>query len=388
MRIAFIGQKGIPAVSGGVERHVEKLSTRLAAQGHEVFVYVRSHYTDPQLAEYDGVKLVHIPSIRTKHLDAISHAFLSTVHVLFQNYDVVHYQSIGPSVLSIIPRIFRPGMRVIATFHSRDYFHKKWGLFARLCLRFGERATCSFPERTIAISETLTAHAKRAYGCDAVFIPNGAEVDHEADPALLRKFGLRPERYILSVSRLVQHKGIHYLIKAFRELEDLNKLPNNTKLVIVGTHAETPEYEQYLKVMAEGHPNILLVGEQKGKELAALFAHAALFVQPSEDEGLSIALLEAMNYGLPAIVSDIPANMEAVRGDAGISFKSEDVEDLKRQLAYYMNRLEEAAIIGRVARERAEERYSWDAIALQTEEVYQELVMNGGAKRYAHVRTK
>lgn len=388
MKIAFIGQKGIPAISGGVEKHVEKLSTRLAAKGHEVYAYVRPHYTDPQMKEHEGVKLVHIPSIRTKHLDAISHAFFSTMHALFQDYDVIHYHSIGPSVLSIIPRVLRPGMRVVATFHSRDYFHKKWGVFARLCLRFAERATCSFPELTIAVSETLAAHAKRAYGCEAVFIPNGAEVDRDADPALLRQWGLRPGRYILSVSRLVQHKGIHYLIKAFRELEDLSKLPNSTKLVIVGTHAETPEYEQYLKVMAEGHPNIMFLGEQKGKNLAALFAHAGLFVQPSEDEGLSIALLEAMSYGLPSIVSDIPANAEVVRGDAGVMFASEDVEDLKRQLAYYANRPEEAAIIGRVGMERAEERYSWDAIALRTEETYQELAMNGGIKRYAHIRTK
>jgi glycosyltransferase involved in cell wall biosynthesis len=388
MKIAFIGQKGIPAISGGVEKHVEKLSTRLAAQGHEVFVYVRSHYTDPQLTEYDGVKLVHIPSIHTKHLDTISHVFFSTLHALFQNYDVIHYHSIGPSILSIIPRIFRPSMHVVATFHTRDYFHKKWNAFARLCLHVGEYFTCVIPEKTIVISETLLAYARKRYKKDFVFIPNGAEVAYEQDTAVLNQWGLRPQRYILSVSRLVRHKGIHYLVKAFRELEELSKLPNNLKLVIVGTHAETPEYEQYLKVMAEGHPNILFLGEQQGKNLAALFSHASFFVQPSEEEGLSIALLEAMAYGLLAVVSDIPANVEAVRSDAGVIFRSGDVEDLKRQLAYYANRPEEAVLIGRVARERAEERYSWDAIALQTEEVYEELVMNGGIKRYAHVRTK
>src|SRR3990170_1869771 len=132
MKIAFIGQKGIPALSGGVEKHVEKLATRLAASGQEVFVYVRSHYTDPSLTEYAGVKLIHLPTLRTKHLDAISHTFFATMHALFQNYDVVHYHSIGPSVLSILPRVFRPGMQVVATFHTRDYFHKKWGWFVRM----------------------------------------------------------------------------------------------------------------------------------------------------------------------------------------------------------------------------------------------------------------
>lgn len=99
MKIAFIGQKGIPAIAGGVEKHVEKLASRLVAEGHEVTVYVRSHYTPKSLEIFEGVKLVHIPSIHTKHLDAISHTLFATLHALFTHYDVIHYQSIGPSIL-------------------------------------------------------------------------------------------------------------------------------------------------------------------------------------------------------------------------------------------------------------------------------------------------
>ncbi|MFZ2187870.1 MAG: glycosyltransferase family 4 protein [Candidatus Moraniibacteriota bacterium] len=390
MRIAFIGQKGIPSLSGGVEKHVEKLATRLAASGQEVFVYVRSHYTDPSLTEYAGVKLIHIPSIRTKHLEAISHALFATAHMLFQNYDVVHYHSIGPSVFTILPRIFRPGIRVVATFHTRDYFHKKWGWFARLCLRIAEYLTCVVPEKTIVISETLLAYAKKTYKKNFSFIPNGAEVEYEPDAALLNQWGIRPKRYILSVSRLVEHKGIHYLIKAFRELERQNKVPNNFKLVIVGTHAYTQEYEKYLRVLSEGARNIVFTGELHGKDLAVFFSHASLFVQPSEEEGLSLALLEAMAYGLLPIVSDIPANMEAIRNGSGISFTVKDVESLKKELAYYINRPEEAAVIGAIAKERAEQEYSWDAIAQKTLEVYEDALRqySNVKEHYASYRTK
>ncbi len=388
MKIAFIGQKGIPAISGGVEKHVEELAVRLAAQGQDVFVYVRDHYTDPKLAEYQGVRLIHLPSIRTKHLDAITHTFVATLHALFQDYDVIHYHSIGPSVLSFVPRILKPKARVLATFHSRDYFHKKWGVFARAFFHIAEYLTCTVPEKTITISETLATYAKERYGRDTVCIPNGADAGYESDMAPLHTWGLRKERYVLSVSRLVRHKGIHYLIKAFRELEEKNKIPNNFKLVIVGTHAGTPEYEQYLKVMAEGSQNIVFTGEQSGKTLAALFSHAALFVQPSEDEGLSLALLEAMGYGLCPIVSDIPANLEAIRGGSGVSFAAKDTEALKKELAYYINRKEEAAIIGKLAKERAEDCYSWDAIAQKTLETYQDILKSGMKERYAHLRSK
>ncbi|OGI15512.1 MAG: hypothetical protein A2878_00185 [Candidatus Moranbacteria bacterium RIFCSPHIGHO2_01_FULL_54_31] len=390
MKIAFIGQKGIPSLSGGVEKHVEKLATRLAASGQEVFVYVRSHYTDPTLAEYAGVKLIHTPTIRTKHLDAITHTLFSTMHMLFQDYDVVHYHSIGPSVLAILPRIFRPGMRVVATFHTRDYFHKKWGWFARACLRIAEYLTCTVPEKTIVISETLLQYAQKTYKKQFAFIPNGAEVAYEPDTTPLNQWGIRPKRYILSVSRLVEHKGIHYLIKAFRELERQNKIPNNFKLVIVGTHAYTQEYETYLKVLSAGTDNIVFTGELYGKDLAALFSHASLFVQPSEEEGLSLALLEAMAYGLLAIVSDIAANLEAIQNGSGVSFESKNAESLKKVLAYYINCPAEAEAIGAIAKERAEQQYSWDAIARRTLEVYEDVLHQYShlKEHYAEYRTK
>lgn len=374
MKIAFIGQKGIPTQSGGVEKHVKKLSIRLSQLGHEVTVYTRPHYTPKAMESFRGVRLVSLPSIATKHWDAISHTFIATIHALFQDYDVIHYHSIGPSVLSIIPRILKPRARVIATFHSRDYFHKKWGFFARNFLKAAEFFTCKVPERTITVSQELARYAKDFYGCDAVYIPNGAEIEMEASAEILNQWGLRAGRYALSVSRLVGHKGIHYLIKAFMELEDTNKLPNNYKLVIAGAPANTTDYEKYLHAMAVGRKNIIFLGEQQGKNLAAIFTHAGVFVQPSENEGMSMALLEAMAYGLPVIVSDIAPNIEVVKGGNGAVFPVKDVESLKQEMAYYINRPDEAKRLGELGRQRIDDAFSWDAIARRTAEVYQDTI--------------
>lgn len=389
MKIAFIGQKGIPALSGGVEKHVDKLSGELRRLGHEVTVYTRPWYTPQDKQSFHGVRLISLPSIHTKHWDAISHTFMATIHALFQDYDVIHYQSIGPSILSFIPRILKPRTRVIATFHSRDYFHQKWGFLAQLCLKAAEFFTCHIPERTVAVSEHLAEYARSFYHARAIAIPNGAEVTPTYDENVLKQYGLRSGNYVLSVSRLVGHKGIQYLIKAFMELEDTTKLPNNYKLVIVGTHTntkETEEYAAYLKVMAAGRSNIIFTGEQTGTALATLFTEAGIFVQPSEDEGLSVALLEAMAYGLPIVVSDIPANVEAIRGGAGVAFPTKDVEGLKQELAYYINRPEEAQKLGEKAKERVASHYSWEAIAEKTVELYEETIKEYEA-RY-HMESK
>jgi len=387
MRIAFIGQKGIPAIAGGVEKHVEKLSTRLASQGHDVTVYVRSHYTKKSLTEFEGVKLVHVWSINTKNLDAITHTFFATMHALFTPYDIIHFQSIGPSLLSFIPRFFKPKSRVVATFHSRDYFHKKWGVFARLFLHVAEYITCHVPERTIVSSETLIDYTKETYGCDVTFIPSGAEVTFEPDTAALSQWGLRSKRYLLAVHRLVPHKGTHYLIKAFKELEDTNRLPNNFKLVILGASANTEEYESFLKGLATGRPNILMVGEQTGKALETLYSHAYLYVQPSEEEGLSLALLEAMGHGLLPLVSDIDPHKEAV-ANTGAFFPVKNVEGLKRELAYFINRSDEVEVLGKAAQERVREHYSWDAVAKKTIEVYQDVMHQNLKEHYVSSHSK
>lgn len=386
MKIAFIGQKGIPAISGGVEKHVEKLAVELVRAGHEVTCYVRSHYTPVSLTTYEGVRLVHIPSIRTKHLDAITHTLFSVLHALFADYDIIHFQSIGPSTLAFITRIFKRSARTVATFHSRDYFHAKWGFFARLFLRFAERLILFVPERTFVVSETLASYVQDTYGKECLVIQNGADVSLTCDASSLAEFGLKPKQYVVSVSRLLAHKGIHYLVKAFMDLEDTNRLPNNFKLAVVGTHAGTAEYEDYLKVMASGRDSIMFLGERTGHELAALFSQAAVFVQPSEDEGLSLALLEAMGYGLPCIVSDISANLEAI-GSAGLSFENKNVESLKVELSKLINTKELMIELGDRAQRRIATRYSWSAIAQKTLDAYKEEITHYALKRYVAIRS-
>lgn len=381
MKIAFIGQKGIPAVSGGVEKHAEKLAVKLAGLGHKVFVYVRNNYTDKKLKEFKGVKLIHLPSIPTKNLDAISHTFLTTVHALFQNYDAIHYQAIGPASLSWIIKLFKKKTALIATFHCQDYYHQKWGMFARAYLRFGEFVTCKIPDKTIVVSKALRNYALEKYGLDSIFIPNGAEVKRNPQTDSLAGWGLKEKKYILSVSRLIKHKGVHYLIEAFKQLEDTNKLPNNFKLVITGDGYHTDDYVKYLKTISEKRNNIIFTGNQTGKTLEQLFSHAYLFVQPSESEGLSIALLEAMGYGIFPLVSDIKENMEVV-GKSGFSFQSKNVQDLKDKLAYLLNQPNEVQRIGKAVKEKVEKEYSWDSIAQKTVQVYEGVINKRNIKSY------
>jgi glycosyltransferase involved in cell wall biosynthesis len=362
MRIAIIGQKGIPACASGVERHVEEVAVRMARQGHEVIAYVRNSYAEKSLSEYRGVRLIHLPSIPTKHLDAISHTLLATVHALFQSYDIIHFHSIGPATLCWIIRLLKRRSCLIATFHSRDYFHGKWGLAARLFLRLGEYLICTVPHATVVLTRGQQSYVRETYGTDTEVIPNGYAIRPDSGTGELASWGLTPKHYILSVCRLIPHKGIHYLLNAFMQLEDVGRLPAGMRLVIVGSGFHTDDYERYLHDLARGRSSIVFTGTQSGKALAQLYSHACIFVQPSDSEGLSIALLEAMGCGIAPLVSSIPENIEPLQG-LGFTFEAGNVGDLKNKLAAIMDRDEEIADMGRKVWELAEREYNWDGIS-------------------------
>lgn len=373
MRIFYIGQKGLPAVSGGVERHVEQLSTSMVKHGHEVYVYTRKSYNTQGLKEYKGVNLINLPSIATKNLDAISHTFLACLNLVFKrNVDVVHFHSIGPSSLIWIIKLFRPSIPVVATFHSKCYLHRKWGFLARMYLKLSERLVCALPDFTITISPDLKEYVDKKYKAASKYFPNVSEVKDKKEADIIKKWGLEKDGYILSVSRLVKIKGLKHLIKAFKK-SDIDK-----KLIITG-EGDYDGYADELKSLAGGDSRIIFTGTQSGDALCELYSNAYLFVQSSEREGMSMALLEAMSYGCGVLVSDIPENINVVK-EAGFSFKSKDADNLALKLQELDRRKDLVKQKGAEAKTLVENNYNLDNLSLDMSAFYNNLK----AEKIAH----
>ncbi|TAK05615.1 glycosyltransferase [Patescibacteria group bacterium] len=368
MRIAMIGQKGVPMgeQGGGIEKHVEELSARLVSRGHEVLVYVRPWYPGSNRSSWRGITLIRAWSWHTKNFDTITHAFFSSLDVCRRNADIIHYHGVGPSTLAWIPRLFARHATVVVTFHSQDRYHRKWGILARGYLTFGEWTAVRWAHATIAVSQALQGIIEARFKKKAVYIPNGVSLLPAPGPEALAEFGLKSGGYLLVVARLVRHKGIHTLIEAYQGLT------TDKKLVIVGAPSFTKEYQSFLLGMAHGNPDILFLGYQGGRTLQALFAHAHVYVSPSESEGLSISTLEAMSYGLPVLVSDIPENKEAVDG-CGYFFRSGDALDLRVRLKELLPDEPRLREMGQCGKAFIRAHFDWDAIAAKTDALYQRL---------------
>lgn len=375
MKIVMLGTKGIPSRFGGIETHVAELATRLVRLGHEVVAYVRPWYVGKHGgSRFNGIRLVRMPSMKTKHTDAASHTLFSTIHaLLFERPDVYHFHGVGPALFAFLPRVFAPRAKTIVTFHCVDRNHTKWGAFARFMLWLGEKAALTFPHETIVVSKTLESYAKDVWHAQTVYVPNGITPRRASlDPVLLEPFGLQPYRYVLMVSRLVPHKGAHTLIAAWQKARDLDpERMKNMKLAIAGDSAFTDDYVAQLRAQAVMDTSIVMTGYQTGESLEALFMGASFVAHPSQSEGLPIAVLEAMGYGKAVIGSDIPENMELLK-EGGVSFPVGDTNALAHAILDLVRDPAEATSLGRVAREVVETEYHWDDIAKKTVARYEE----------------
>ncbi len=368
IRVAMIGQKGFPAIHGGIEKHVAELAARLGPMGFAVDIFSRPHYSQMHGdSGIPGVTVTRLPSIPTKHLDAISHTILATGQVLLRDVDIVHYHALGPGLLSGVPR-WLGRARTVVTVHGLDWQRDKWGGFARRVLQVGETASVAFPSATIVVSRALREYYLEKHRRTTFYIPNGI-VDPEPRPrALLDEQGFG-NRFVLFVGRLVPEKGCHLLLEAWNGLPA--DLRQQVQLVIAGDAGFTPGYVDSLKKMAPA--GVKFLGYVHGPVLEELFTSAEIMVLPSTLEGLSITLLEGMSYGRCCLVSDIPPNVEAAGGCAQL-FPSGQAGALRGSLEKLLTEPEKRETLGQAAHRHVLDNYSWDKVADSTAELYRDLV--------------
>src|SRR5215471_4142599 len=110
-----------------------------------------------------------------------------------------------------------------------------------------------------------------------------------------------------------------------------------------------------------------------GEALDKLLTNAMILVLPSDLEGLSLALLDAMGAGLCVLTSDVPENREVVDG-AGYTFKAGHADDLAERLRFLISNPTVREAAGNAARSRIEEQYQWQKIAIDIEKAYLEIL--------------
>jgi glycosyltransferase involved in cell wall biosynthesis len=366
MRIAYLGSKGLPSKSG-VERVVEGIINHLNGK-HDITVYCDAGYT-PKGTKIDGIRLVRIATLKGKHTRATSLYFLSALHALFSQYDLIHLHSIDASF--ILP-ILRLKYRVVSTSHGTiiRVNREKWGKLARWIIIQMEYPFVYLSNYATSVSKEDANYLETRYKRNINYIPNGvnSSIQSSIDKAndQLSRVGLEPGDYLMfAAGRIDPTKGCHILLEA------LNRLENPMKTAIVGDLNQIPSYGNHLKEIADQEQVVFLPPISDRELLFGLVRQARIFIFPSISEAMSMMLLEAASLQAPVICSDIPEN-KAVMQDNALYFRSGDAVDLAKKIQWALQHPDEMLLLGRKAGAYVEEHLTWDKIAAQYEVIYQE----------------
>ena len=309
MRIAMVGTRGIPAAYSGFETAVERLAERFTARGHEVTVYCRTHMTDGRPA-HAGARLVHLPTVRSKHLDTLAHTLVSTAHLAVRERpDVAIYFIAGNAPAVPLARL--AGIPAILQIDGLDSERAKWSGPARAYLRLAERVAPGAATLAVTDSEAVADAYERRTGRRIPWIPYGAELPDPGDAGWCERLGVEPGRFVLFVGRLVPENNAHLLVEAHRRLAPTGRS-------WWWATPPTPRSTSPACAAAAG-PDVRFPGYVFGEGYAELVHRCGVMCAPTEVGGTHPVIVEGMAAGAALLVSDHPPNVEVV-GDAAAVF--------------------------------------------------------------------
>jgi glycosyltransferase involved in cell wall biosynthesis len=277
----------------------------------------------------------------------------------------VHFHTLGPALFAGLPRLF--GKKTVVSVQGLDWQRKKWSWFARQVLKIGEWASARLPNKTIAVSRTLKNYYRQRYAKEVAYLPNGTEIRAPRKGTALQQFGLAPGQYVLFLGRFSPEKNCLLLIEAFERID------TRMRLVFAGGSSHTDDYVASLR--QHQSDRIRFVNWLSGDALEEVLTNAALFVLPSDLEGLSLALLDAMGAGICVLASDVPENREAI-SDAGFTFRRGDVYHLQQMLEVLISDDDLRRAAGRKAQEHIRQEFLWEDVALELERLYLRLMQS------------
>lgn len=353
LRVALIGTRGVPAQYGGFETAVEEVGRRLVARGHEVTVYCRRSGYDG-LAEYHGMHLVHLPAVRAKSFETLSHTGASVAHLLGHvapDAAVVFNAANAP----FLPALARRGVPVATHVDGLEWQRAKWGGAGKRYYRAAEAMAVRWSDALIADADGIAAYYRAEFDAPSERISYGAPVLTDIPADRLADLGLSPGRYHLVVARLEPENHVHLA------LEGMARSRAAHPMVVVGGAPYASDYGRRLALAAGRDRRVRLLGPVYDQQvLNQLYGHALTYVHGHSVGGTNPSLLRAMGAGRAVLAYDVSFNREVLTGRAGFFAGA---GDLAAQLEAAEDEPEAAYATGRLHRQRAERVYRWDDVA-------------------------
>lgn len=298
--IFVVGARGVPDVEGGAEKNAEMIFPLIVDAGHRVVLVGLAD--NIKASSFKGVELLKAPRSRILKTDKLLYYITAVFKALKVKPDVVHFQGLGSALFLWAYKLM--GVKTVVRYGSADYLVDKWGLLGRLGFLAAEYQL-RFADAVISVTPALAERlAERGVKGNVHVIPNATDV--RAAPAETGGGVKLDKPYVLTVGRVTAQKNVANLIEGFKLWAERGEQPD-TILAVAGGLDET-DYVDSLKPLLTDRT--VLMGRQQRSQMGPLYGDSAVYVNSSMHEGSSNAVLEAISWGAPILLSDIPENRD------------------------------------------------------------------------------
>jgi len=393
LRVLMLSWEFPPRIVGGLARHVHDLSRALAESGVETDVVTVAEEGDRL---FEGLALLNIHRVRPSPPAArdfvtgilqLNVAMLEKVMVLLERgekYDLLHAHD---WLVAFAARALKHALRLplVSTIHATEY-GRNHGLHTE------EQRYISDVEwwltyeawRVVCCSRYMCQELQRVFQLpeDKIrVVPNGVDLSQcgtgPADPGFRRRYAADDERIVFFVGRLVREKGVHLLLEAAPRI--LAQVPR-LKFVVAGRGPALESLQSQVRRLGL-EQQVHFAGYVDDATRNGLYKAAAVAVFPSVYEPFGIVALEAMAAKVPVVVADTGGLTEiVVHGVDGLKSYTGHAASLADQVLAVLGDAGLAQRLAENAYRKVVSGFSWQEIARQTRNIYQEVLSESGRK--------
>ncbi len=361
--LIILGVRGIPAAHGGFETFAEKFALHMVGRGWDVTVYCQREAAPGSgmdgHVEFDrwrGIQRISIYVVGSGPRSTIVFDWRSMMHARTQpGVPLV----LGYNTACFLPLLGVQGRPIVTNMDGIEWKRAKWSAPVKAWFMVNELIACALSSELIADHPEIETHLRKRFAGDKVtMISYGAERVDEADPGLLAKYGLEPDRYVVSIARAEPENSILQMVRAF------SRRPRGFKLACVGP-LDTMRNHYHRQVRDAASDEVIFVGGIDDKPtVASLRRHALAYLHGHTVGGTNPSLVEALGAGSAVVAHRNKYNLWTAGPDQ-FYFSSEDEFDavLKR-----LAEDPEAVAQARFAASRQHRAYfTWDRVLIHYE---------------------
>ncbi|WP_201739585.1 glycosyltransferase [Glutamicibacter sp. HZAU] len=366
LNISMIGTRGVPARYGGFETAIEEVGRRLAARGHQITVYCRGTEPQQRQREHLGMRLVHLPALKKRSLETLSHTALSVIHALFKRPDAALVFNAANSPL--LPVLALGRIPAATHVDGLEWKRAKWGPAGQRYYLICERLAVWWSNELIADAQGIADYYTKKFSAPTRLITYGAPRLSSESKDRIGELGLMPGGYHLVVARFEPENHVEMIVRGYAQSNA--KLP----LIVVGSAPYAQAYTQQVHEAASA--SVKFLGGVWDQELLdELYAQALVYWHGHSVGGTNPSLLRAIGAGTAVNAFDVNFNREVLRDSGEFFTNSQDVARLVEQAEHDRNRVQSRAA---AALERAGD-YDWEKVA----DAYEALCLDLARKKRA-----